>query len=84
MVTKSIVIMDGEQRRKSWMVGNQAALESLLRRYKVDVLLEESSYNCEITQHASLAEGGKYRLGDSFSSSVELREYRNNNKTANS
>lgn len=80
MDSKTIIIQDINRRRKSWTIGNQAALESLLRRYQVDALLEESPYSCEVTQFTSLAQGGKYILGDSFLSSVELQEYSSSKK----
>ena len=83
MVSKTIVVMDDNRRRKNWIVGNQAALDNLLRRYRVDVFVEESPYKCEVAQYVSLVEGGIYTLGDSFSSSVELQEYNTNDKNNN-
>ena len=82
MVSKTIVVMDDNRRRKNWIVGNQAALDNLLRRYRVDVFVEESPYKCEVAQYVSLVEGGIYTLGDSFSSSMELQEYTNDDKSS--
>ena len=77
MASKRIVILEESARHpeKSWIIGNQTALERLLNKYKVDALLDPE-YCCEVTQFVSLAEGGRYTLGDSFSSSVELREWK--------
>ena len=80
MVSKNITIIQddnngGNKRRRAryFSIGNQASLENLLRQLKVDVLLENNEYSCEVNRYNSLMDGGQYTLGESFSSSVELK-----------
>mmetsp|Transcript_29834 Transcript_29834/g.44035 ORF Transcript_29834/g.44035 Transcript_29834/m.44035 type:complete len:81 (-) Transcript_29834:265-507(-) len=75
MESKTIVLDTPAARRgsRTFQVSSQAALETLLRRYKVDALLELNEYSCEITEFTALAEGGRYTLGDSWS--VELTDF---------
>ena len=86
MVSKTITIVQPSKKKTNnnaknryWSVNSQAALDSLLRKYQVDVLLD-TEYACEVNRYDSLLEGGEYTLGDSFSSSMELQVW--NNKDA--
>ena len=74
MVTKSITVVQESGKCRYWTLSNQAAMDNLLRRYKVDVLID-SEYACEVGRYISLVDGMTYTLGDSFSSSVELQDW---------
>ena len=56
---------------KYWQVSSQDALNSLLRKYQVDALVDVE-YACEVHNYAALQDGGKYTLGES-GESVELQ-----------
>ena len=74
MVTKSITVVQESGKYRYWTLSNQAAMDNLLRRYKVDVLVD-SEYACEVGRYAGLVDGTTYTLGDSFLSSVELQDW---------
>ena len=77
MVLKTIVLttITDRERTQTLSVGNQAALDTLLRRYHVDALLEKNDYSCEVSEYHLLREGGYYQLGDSFKGGfVELAQ----------
>lgn len=61
----------GRCSNKRWYkVGGQEALENLLRRYKVDALVD-LEYECQVTTFAALQENVPYALGET-APTVEL------------
>ena len=83
MVSKTISIINDKGMAKkadgtattTWQIGSQTALDNVLRRYKVDTLLDH--YHCEVFDFRALIEGRTYALGETTASQTfELIEQR--------
>lgn len=68
---KPAAVMIAQQpQQQHWQVSSQEALESLLRRYGVDALVDPE-YACQVTTYAALQENVPYMLGET-ADTVEL------------
>ena len=78
MVLKTIVLCRNDK-RQTWKIASQAALESLLRKHGVDCLVD-AEYACHVTDYVALTEGGRYVLGEISAGTVELQTWNDKQK----